>query len=249
MLGLFFRLSNLTGTSYVTAAAQALTPGHGFTIRVYAFSTNGKANCLGTLSFTLAALSAPTGITPSGVVTAATAYDQPTFNWNSVAGADHYNVAVFDNTTGAMPIVVRNVVGTSYTATIAQALTPGHRFTIRVSAFSTNGKAYSTGVQSFTLAALTAPTLLAPIGAVATPSSFTWSAVTGADHYNLYLKDGTTGTTVKYVNIATNSFSPSVSLIIDHKNIWWVATVSTNNLFMIQSTAQVFTIDSSGGPL
>ena len=189
-------VANIPGTSYATTAAEALTPGHSFTIYVNAFSTNGDATVLATQTFTLALLAAPTGITPSGVMAASTGYDQPTFNWTD-PGADHYTLVVVDNSTGATSIIVRNLSGTSYNATAAQALTPGHKFTVYVYACSTNGKSYSLGTQTFTLAPSAAPTGITP-NTVITASAgydqptFTWNAVTGANHYMLVVVDNTT---------------------------------------------------------
>jgi hypothetical protein len=230
-------VTNVIGTSYAASVAQSLTPGHSFAMYVTAFSTNGKAKSVAAQTFTLAKLAPSSGITPTGVVAASAGFDEPVFNWNPVAGADHYTLVVVDNTTGATPIIVRNLGNASYTAAVGQALTPGHGFTIRVFAFSTNGKAYSLGTQTFTLASLTAPTLLLPIGSdPANPSSFTWSAVAGANHYNLYLVDNTIGATiVKYLNISNSSFTPPTPLVAGHKYTWWVAAVSANNLSMVRS--------------
>ena len=237
-------VSNIRGTSYATTAAQALTPGHSYTTYVDAFSTNGNVNVLAAQTFTLSLLAAPTGITPRGVVTPSAGYDEPTFNWNAVAGADHYTLVVVDNTTGATPIIVRNLGGTSYSSTATQALTPGHKFTIRVYAYSTSGNAYSFGTQSFTLAPLTAPTLGPPSGTVATsPLSFTWPQVPGADHYFLLVVDDTAkAVIIKISNIAVNSFILSVPLISKHKYTWRVAAVAANNIFAIWSTSENFTI-------
>jgi hypothetical protein len=237
-------VANIHGTSYATTAAQALTPGHSYTIDLDAFSTNGAVKVLATQTFMLAPLAAPTGIAPSGVVAASAGYDRPTFNWNAVAGADHYTLVVVDNTTGATPIIVRNLSGASYSSTAAQVLTPGHKFTVKVYAYSTNSKSYSLGAQSFTLAPLTAPTLGPPSGTVATsPSSFTWSQVPGANHYYLYVVDDTTGAAViKNPNVAVNSFNPTLPLLAGHKYTWRVAAVSTNKAVAIWSTSEDFTI-------
>jgi hypothetical protein len=237
-------VSHITGTSYATTVAQALTPGHSYTTYVHAFSTNGKVNALSTQTFALAALAAPTGITPSGVITASAGYDQPTFSWNAVAGANHYTLLVVDNTTGTTPIIARNLSGASYGSTASQALTPGQKFTVKVYAYSTNGKSHSLGSQSFMLAPLTAPTLGQPSGTVATsPLNFTWLQVPGADHYYLSVVDDTTGATViKNPNVVGNSFSPSVPLISGHKYTWRVAAVSANKIVAIWSTSENFTI-------
>jgi hypothetical protein len=119
-----------------------------------------------------------------------------------------------------------------------------HPFTVKVYAYSTNGKAYSLGAQAFTLALLTAPTLGPPSGMVATsPSSFTWSPVPGADHFHLYVVDDTTRlVAIRIPDVAVISFSPSVPLIAGHKYTWRVTAVSTNKVVANWSTRENLTI-------
>ncbi len=235
---------NISGTSYSATIAQALTPGHSFTTYVYAMSTNSAAYALATHMFSLAALPEPTGLTPSSTVVAANGYEMPTFTWNAAAGADHYELVVHDNITGANPIVVPNISGTSYTATVAQALTPGHSFTTYVYAMSTNSAAYGLAMQAFALAVLPAPTPTSPLGVIAaSPSIFAWSPVAGADHYYLYVVDDTTGALViNNPNVTADSFDPTAPLAPGHTYTWRVAAVSTDSLFGIWSTNQEFTI-------
>ena len=53
-------------------------------------------------------------LTPSGLISAASGFDRPTFAWTAVSGADHYKLAVIDNNTGQTSINVANISGTSY---------------------------------------------------------------------------------------------------------------------------------------
>ena len=248
-------IANVSGTSYTPTAVQALTPGHSFTTYVYAFSTNSKAYSLSTQRFTLAALAAPTSLSPSATIPASSGYDTPTFAWNAVTGANHYYLKVVDNNTGQAPIVIPNVSGTSYTPTAAQALTPGHSFTIYVYAFSTNSKAYSLSTQRFTLAALVAPSLISgPSGTIQPSSGFdtpalTWSSVSGASHYYLLVVDNTANVTViNNSNVSTNSFTPTASLTPGHSYTWYVAAKSTNGKNSLAFSSQTFNLAALAAP-
>src|SRR5262249_31692645 len=145
-------------TTYVAAAAQALTPGHDYTMTVYAISANGSLSTAARQAFSLAALPAPTALTPSDTVAAADGFDRPTFAWTAAAGADHYFLSVVDKATGAKVIVMTSISGLSYHVTANQALTPGHTYTASVYAVSTAGQMSAAVTQTFTLAVLTAPT-------------------------------------------------------------------------------------------
>jgi hypothetical protein len=67
---------------------------------------------------------APTG--PIGAVLPSPGYDSPTFSWNAVASADHYQLRVIDKTLNKDVINEANVSGTSFTLAVSQALAPGH---------------------------------------------------------------------------------------------------------------------------
>ena len=227
---------NVIGATFTLSAAQALTPGHTFTWYVGAISTNGLVNSYLTSgrTFTLAALSAPDQTNPSGTIAAANHYDTPTFSWSTVAGADHYYLYVVDNTAGKVAINNPNVIGTTFTA--IDGLTPGHSFTWYVGADSKNGLANSylpTGA-TFSLAALAPPTPSGPSGTInETSPAFSWTPVTGADHYYLYVFDNTTGQVViNNPNVDANAspFTPGAALTRGHRYTWYIGAISTNGL-------------------
>jgi hypothetical protein len=207
----------LTGTSYPLTEAQALIPGNSYEWYLGAVATNGSATYSGGLSFTVAAgLGAPSVTGPTGAVAAAAGYDTPTFSWAAVPNADHYLVYVIDQASPNSPVVNGvPVSGTSYT--VSGGLTPGHSYSYYVSAASVNNAVVSPSkTQSFTLAALGAPGSLEVDGATPTntpiPASagydtptFSWSAVTGANHYYLYVMDATTQTVVVNLNNVTGT--------------------------------------------
>ena len=247
--GLAIDDANVTGTSFTPSTAQALTPGHHFTWYVLAMSTNNESyNYLASgQSFTLAGLAAPTLSGPSGTITASTGYDMPTFSWSASPGAGHYYLVVIDGNTGAAVVNDANVSGTSFTLSTAQALTPGHHYTWYVLAMSTNSAAYNflaTG-QTFTLAALTAPTQSGPSGNIlSTEPTYSWSASTGADHYYLYVYDDTTKTVaINDPDVSGTTFTPGTALTVGHQYTWYVFAMSTNDkAFGYVSTGQTFEV-------
>ena len=246
---------DVTGTSYTATVAQALTPGHSFTTYVYAYSTNNQAFKLTTKMFTLAALTAPTNLTPNATISASSGYDQPTFTWSAVTGANHYYLKVVDNSTGLARIVAPDVSSTSYTTTPAQSLTPGHSFTTYVYAYSTNGQVFKLSTQKFALAALTAPTNLTPSDTIPTSSgydrpTFTWSAVTGANHYYLKVVDNTTGLwRIVAPDVSGTSYTTTVAqaLTPGHSFTTYVYAYSTNGQAFKLST-QKFTLAALTAP-
>ena len=228
-----------TGTTYTLNTSQALTPGHSFTWYVYAMSTNGQefGYVMGGQTFTLSPLAAPALIGPTGVIAASSGFDRPTFTWGALTGANHYYLYVVDDNTNTAAINIANAgSGTAFTPNTSQALTPGHHFTWYVFAFSTNGLAdsYLMAGQTFTLAALAAPTPLGPTGnIVSTTPTFSWTTVTGADHYAIYVYDDTAGTAaINNPDVggnSTTSFTPSSPLTVGHQYTWYVFATSTND--------------------
>ncbi len=134
--GQVLTIPNVTGTNYTLTTAQALTPGHRFTWSVTAISTNGRSTVASLVgSFSVAALTAPVPVSVSGTI-------PPTFTWQSVTDANHYELMIEDTATGQVVLSVQPVAGTSYTLTAkqSQSLKTGHRYTWLVAAVSTNGK-------------------------------------------------------------------------------------------------------------
>jgi len=141
-------------------------------------------------------LAAPTQNGPSGNIAAAAGYDAPLFSWSTVGNANHYYLYVVDNTSAKVVINNPTVNTTSFTATTP--FTPGHAFTWYVGAISADGlvNSYLPNGQTFTLAALAAPTQTSPTGTIAASAgydlpTFNWGTVAGAHHYYLYVVDNT----------------------------------------------------------
>ena len=242
-------IPSISGTSYTPSTSQALTPGHSYTWYIGATASSGAVSWSWE-SFTLAALAAPTQSGPSGTIAAGAGFDTPTFSWSSIPGAAQYYLYVVDDNTGQVPINNPSVTGASYTPSASQALTPGHRFTWYVAAESTNGAVLSwSGPTSFTLAALTAPTPINPSGfvsaaSVSTTPSFSWSSVPGANHYYLYLVDANTGEVlINNADVTGTTYTTAPTLTVGDSYIWYIAAESTNNIDVLFSGPNEFTLN------
>ncbi len=108
-----------------------------------------------------------------------------TISWNTVAGADKYDVYV-DNGTGYQ--LLRTVAGTSTTTGTAHY---GKKYSYKVRAVNSKNSAITSAFSSVVTAInnkkLVTPTLKATINANGT-FKLSWNKVTGADKYELYIK-------------------------------------------------------------
>jgi hypothetical protein len=247
---------NITGNTYQLGAAQALTPGDSYTWYVGAQSTNGTPAFSNGLSFSVAPLTAPTPTGPSGSIAAAAGYDTPALTWDAVPGANHYVLYVLDDTTGAAAVSGASAAGTATSYTVASGLTPGHHFTWYVAAATgDNSEVVWSSPQNFTLASYGSPTVTGPGGAVAAANgydtpTFTWDAVTGANHYLIYLVDAAAPSSplLDYVSVSGTSYTSAVPLTPGHGYTYFVAAASANNAFTAWSTSQTFTLGTYGSP-
>ena len=167
---------------------------------------------------------------PSGSIAAAANFDTPTFSWSSISGANHYYLYVLDATTNQPVVNKPSVSGTTFTGT---PLTPGHSFIWYIGAASVTG-AISWSWQTFALAALAVPTQLGPSGTIQ-PSSgyltptFSWTSVTGAAQYYVYLLDATTGQAIiNNAHVGGTSWPASAPLTAGHRYLWYVAAESAS---------------------
>ena len=222
--------ADVYGTSY---SGATLTPGHSYTWTIGATSTNGTATTFSSATgFSLAALAAPTVAGPIGTIPVSTGYDTPTFSWSSVTDAASYNLSVQDATTSQAIVNNPDFNGTSYIP--STPLTPGHSYTWSIGAVSMNGAAIFTSSQSFTLAALAAPTVAGPIGTIPVSTgydtpTFSWSSVTDAASYNLSVQDATTSQAiVNNPDFNGTSYIPSTPLTPGHSYTWSIGAVSMN---------------------
>ncbi len=135
-----------SSTTYTLTVAQALNPGHAYVWYVGAVSASGSAiSWSGSVAFSIAAMGTPTPNTPSGTI----ATLQPTFVWAAATGTgatppSSYEIWLLDTTTQKVvtfPGLPSS--STSYTLTVAQALTHGHAYGWYIGAVSANGQTIS----------------------------------------------------------------------------------------------------------
>ena len=143
--------------------------------------------------------------------------DEPTFSWDPVAGATHYDLWV-SNASG-MFARETSVSGASHT--FATSFPNGdYRIWVKPLGAQSNGK--GSAVTKFTKGGLQTPTLTAPN----TPTSnrtptFEWTAVTGATTYELWVNhEGVTNRIIHETALATNSYSSVNTLAPGTYRIW-----------------------------
>lgn len=223
------RNQNVVGTTFTPGAA--LTAGHSYVWTVRAFDGSGTPGEWAThRTFSIAAnLGVPTPSAPSG----STSDLKPTFQWSAVGGASRYDLWVNNQTTGQSGIIRNtNVTATSFTATAD--LTVGHSYIWTVRALDDSGNAGEwAGHRTFSVtAALGVPTPTAPVSSTSLLKPvFQWSSVTGADHYDLWVNNQTTGQSgvIRNQNVSTNTFTPTTDLVVGHTYIWTVRALDSGN--------------------
>jgi len=232
--GQVLRNQNVTGTTWTPAGP--LTPNAKYNWWVRAIdSVNSPGPWSATQTFTAYVLPTPTPIGPTGASTTL-----PTFSWNAVAGADHYDLWVQDAQTGQV-LRNQNVAGTTWAP--ASPLIRGHGYTWWVRAVNNTGiaGAWSAGL-SFTVPALALPTLIGPIGSASLLPTFTWNAVTGADHYDIWIQNVQTGQVLRNQNVTGTTWTPATSLTSGVKYNWWVRAIDSANSPGPWSATETFTV-------
>ncbi|MFO0864659.1 MAG: hypothetical protein U0744_08420 [Gemmataceae bacterium] len=197
--------------------------------------------------FTIGGIAAPTLNNPSGSTTTA----QPTFSWNAVVGADKYDVWVDDVTTG-QSAVLRNQSGNGTSWTPSGTLVSGHtyRWWVRgIDSSETNRGTWSASLD-FTVSAVATPTPIGPIGAtVSAGLTFSWNAAVGADKYDVWVDNLTTGQSqvLRNQNVAGTSWTPGITLTEGNTYRWWVrGTDATGTNKSGWSAYQDFKVSSIG---
>ena len=147
---------------------------------------------------------AATLISPTGNLGA---NNPPTYTWSAVTDATEYRVYIRDNTNG---VTIHNQLHSTAevgcdvatTCSLAPFTTPlaTGKYTWRVKAKNTAGDGPWTSYKSFKAgsAPATAATLISPTGNLGAnnPPTYTWSAVTDATEYRVYIRDNTNGVTI-----------------------------------------------------
>lgn len=215
-------VQNVLGTSYTPTVP--LKPGDSYRwwVRAVDSTSTTSSTWSSPATFTVTALGTPTLTGPTGSITGAA----PTYTWNAVAGAHHYELWVNDQTSGQSALVDdQHVTGTSWTTSAPLHAGDTYQWWVRaLDSTSTNAGPWSNGL-SYTVAVLATPTLISPVGSVPlTGLTFHWNAVTGADHYDIWVNDTTTGdaSVLRNQNVHATSWVPTSTLHAGDKYVWWV---------------------------
>src|SRR5262249_5013213 len=145
--------------------------------------------------FTVKSLAVPQLNGPSGAITSTL----PTFRWNSITGASHYDIWVQDMKTNQ---ILRNQDVTAPSWKPASPLNLQDTYTWWVRAVDgVNSPGQWSSGQTFTIFALPAPSLLGPSGSAAASPTFRWNAVTGASRYDIWVQDVRTGAVLRDTNV------------------------------------------------
>lgn len=233
------RNQNIVGTTYT--ASPELTAGHRYIWAVRALDAHGAPGLWSEARvFTIAAaIGAPTLLAPTGTQSGSS----QTFEWSAVAGADHYDLWVNDLTTGQSGVVRNRLIrGTSYTAN----LTPGHNYIWTVRAIDSQGAPATWAAHGrFAVAErLAAPTPAGPSGTVGSTPTFEWSAVHGADTYEMLVRNLTTGgnEVFRQSAISATHYRLTTGLAAGETYRWWVRAVRADGDVGPWSDYRTFTV-------
>ncbi len=234
------RDTNVATTTW--APANALVPGDAYTWWVRALDGNGgPSQWSAPLTLTAYALPAPTLVGPGG-----SASTLPTFSWNAVTGADHYDIWLQDTSSGKV-IRNTNIAGTSWTP--SGPLAQGDNYTWWVRALdAVNHASTWSAPLNFAVPSLASPAPIAPTAAAALLPTFSWGAVAGAAHYEVWLQDVKSGAVVHGTNVASTAWTASTPLTAGDSYKWWVRAFDGNNSPGPWSAAQTFAAYALAAP-
>src|SRR5262249_25649699 len=201
------RSQNVVGTSF--AAPATLVVGHSYQWWVRAVNIAGAPGSWSAGAvFKEVVVGSTTPLGPK-----VTGPRNATFYWTSAVGANDYDVWVDDLTSGQQQVLrFKSTLGnTSVAAPGLLTLGDHYRWWVRAASGPANNQTFGpwSAAADFTAVTFPAPSLLqalAPGGILA----FNWTAVAGANHYDLWVDDLTSGQSqvVRNANIAATLFNP-----------------------------------------
>jgi fimbrial isopeptide formation D2 family protein/uncharacterized repeat protein (TIGR01451 family) len=171
---------------------------------------------------------------------------QPTISWSPLAGATRYDLWIDNITTGASQVIRNaNVLTTSYTPPTSLNF-GAYRVWVRGLDVTGNPGDWSSAVQ---INVTPAPVLTGPatVTVDSTPT-FAWNAVTGANRYDLWVNNLTTGTNqvIRQTALPTTTFTPGANLQKGQYQ-WWVRAISTSTTGPVTGTWSVGRVVTIGG--
>lgn len=196
-------------------------------------------------------LSAPVMQGPSGSMHTTTL---PTFTWQSVFGADHYDLWVNNLTTGESGVIREKfILGTTYQSMFSLPNENSYIWTVRaVDRFGTPGRWADHRI--FTLeAGPSAPVLLGPVGTVTATRqpTFSWASVSNADHYDLWVDDLTANqvSVIRRSELTSSVYTSAMPFENGHTYVWTVRAISADGIVGKWSAHQTFEVDYLAPPV
>lgn len=173
---------------------------------------------------------------------------RPTFRWSNVLGAERYDLWVNDLTTGEYGVVRdKNISGTSFIPD--EPLPAGHRFIWTIRAISNDGTASPWESHQVFRIDTTGPARLNSPGEVtlATRPRFEWDGLPGADYYDLWINDLSTGQSgvIRERQVSGNLFVPDTPLVNGHRYVWTVRGMTADGQASQWAAHAWFRVDSS----
>jgi hypothetical protein len=173
-----------------------------------------------------------TTATPGPLLTTST----PTLGWNAITGETGYQINLYDVTTSKLVSYSAAASATSFTVP-AGAIVAGNNYVWNVRGLNGTQSGPPSSNLYFQMPAavitLSAPTAISP-GSTASPGpvlttsapALTWSAVTGATGYSIFLANITAGTSTSYtVGASVTSYSSS-ALVAGDTYSWHVSALN-----------------------
>jgi arylsulfatase A len=174
---------------------------------------------------------------PRGAITTA----KPKIVWTPVPGATRYEVWVSNLSTGQSPVVRNlNVVGTQ-----SEVTTPLPMGVYRVWVQPINSQAFRGNWSLFSqFMVTTAPTQIAPLNTTTNGTPvFSWSAVPGATHYDLWVRNLSTGQDqiIREKNLKNTTYTATTALA-PANYVWWIKAHNDSGLQSSWSAAGKFVV-------
>lgn len=188
-----------TATTATSADISGLNAGTQYDYRV-------RANCSsGSTSYTSAQFSTLCNVAPTGLSASSVTNSSVTLSWTASSGAVSYDV---DYKLASSGTWTNAATATSSTSVNLSSLSTGVQYDYRVRANCSVGSTSYTSAQ-FTTLCSPAPSGLSANSVTTSSATLSWSAMSGANNYDVDYKETSSGT---WINIATATTSTSVGL-------------------------------------
>jgi hypothetical protein len=182
----------------------------------------------------------PTFSSPSA---GASANNQVTYAWNAVNGAARYDLWVTNASTSTLVTRQENLTVTSFSTGTAL---PAGNYTAWIRSFdNTGGTRGWSAALNFSVTLPAVPTLTGPTGTQSTgTTTFTWSAISGADKYDLYVANAAGAVVLRQQALTGTSFTPTTALPRGTYNAW-IRSLSPLGESAGWSAMQTFSVETA----